>query len=346
MRKIKNFQLLTSILLIISLLTSCREIKNPNKEELVADDNLTSEDKLESPKNTSPSIIRLGSLKGPTTIGALDMIENSKTGKLDFIVEENITGAGDELVAMISKGQIDLAILPLNLAANIYNKTGEIQVLASNNLGVLYIISSEDINNFNDLEGKKILSTGKGTTPDIIFTYLAKANGLSQEDYDLEFYSEASEVASKLISGQETTALLPEPMASNVLEKSEQFQRVLDFNKEWRSFNLESDIVTSVLIGNKDFLSNNKDLIKPILKAYESSINSTSENPEKIAKFSSMYGIIEEDVALKAMDNLNMFYTDGNDMILLISSYLEIINQENPDFIGGRVPDSGFYYDE
>lgn len=68
-----------------------------------------------------------------------------------------------------------MACVPANLAAVLYNKTeGEIEVLAVNTLGVLYIVENgESVQSIADLKGKTIVAAGKAlrrNTPCAIFS--------------------------------------------------------------------------------------------------------------------------------------------------------------------------------
>lgn len=145
--------------------------------------------------------VRVGSLKGPTSMGLVYLMDKAQKGETENHYEFTMTGAADELVGKIASGDLDIALIPANVASVLYTKTQKnVTVLDINTLGVLYVVASDDsITSVADLKGKTVYMTGKGTTPEYVMNYLLKENGLAAGDVDLQFKSEATEVASEAI---------------------------------------------------------------------------------------------------------------------------------------------------
>ena len=117
-----------------------------------------------SAKTLSAKTLRIAGLKGPTTMGLVHLLSMEKNGTAAMDYDLQLYGAADEIVPKLIKGNLDMAAIPANLAATLYQKTnGGIQVLAVNTLGVLYVVEKGDtVHSFADLKGRTILSTGKG----------------------------------------------------------------------------------------------------------------------------------------------------------------------------------------
>ena len=77
-------------------------------------------------------------------------------------------------MAELINGGVDIAALPTNVAATVYNKSEhEISIAAINTLGVLHILERGDtIQSISDLEGKTIYATGQGSTPEYVLNYI------------------------------------------------------------------------------------------------------------------------------------------------------------------------------
>ena len=122
--------------------------------------------------------VRIAGLKGPTTMGLVNLLSMEKDGTASLDYDLQLYGAADEIVPKLIKGELDMAAIPANLAATLYQKTnGGIQVMAVNTLGVLYVVEKGNtVHSFADLKGRTILSTGKGTTPEYVLRYLLKKN--------------------------------------------------------------------------------------------------------------------------------------------------------------------------
>ena len=149
---------------------------------------------------------RIASLKGPTTMGLVELMDLADKGEARHDYQVTMYGAADEISPQLIKGDIDVALVPCNLASVLYNKTeGAVQVAAINTLGVLYIVTNgEEISSVADLAGKTIYSTGKGTTPEYVLNYVLAENGLTVgTDVTVEYLSEATEVAAAMESAGE-----------------------------------------------------------------------------------------------------------------------------------------------
>ena len=144
--------------------------------------------------------LRIGSLKGPTSMGLVELMDQAAKGEAKGSYEFTMVTAADELLGKIVSGDLDVALVPSNMASIIFNKTNHgVNVLNINTLGVLYVVSSDDsIKSIEDLKGKTVYLTGKGTTPDYALQYLLKANGMTTDDVTLEYKSEPTEVAALL----------------------------------------------------------------------------------------------------------------------------------------------------
>lgn len=107
--------------------------------------------------------VRVAALKGPTAIGMVKLMEEADGEDLSNY-KFTMAGAPDEIVGKIIQGEFDIAAVPTNLAATLYNKTeGKVKLAALNTMGILYVVENGDtIQSIADLAGKTVYSTGKG----------------------------------------------------------------------------------------------------------------------------------------------------------------------------------------
>lgn len=334
-----KFLLLTIIFALIIGLVACD--KEQSKEEVVeVSEEVVEETKTDEEKKS----INYAVMTGPTGVGSVNLIENSKNGESNFEIHETIVGAADEIVASLVSGNLDMAVVPANLASVLYNKTeGKIQTLATNNLGVLYIVEiGEEIQTLEDLKGKTILSTGKGATPETLLNYIMAENNLVQgEDWNFDFKSEATEVVQNLMATNATIALLPEPMVTTVLGQNENARIAISLEDEWNKLN-KTPQITSVLVGRKEFIENID--VDEFLDEYEDSIEDAVENIEKTSELLGKYNIIKTEVALKSIPNMNLYYMDEEELRDSMSEYLTILFNANPQSVGGKIPGEDFFY--
>ena len=159
--------------------------------------------------------IRVGSLKGPTSMGLVNLRKAAEGGELTDTYSFTMATDASEIAASLVAGELDIALIPANLAAVLYNKRTEkgIQVIDVNTLGVRYCVTGdESISSVRDLAGKTVYLTGQGTTPEYSLRYLLEQAGVT--DCTLEFKSEATEVAALLTADPTQIAVLPQPFAT------------------------------------------------------------------------------------------------------------------------------------
>ena len=195
--------------------------------------------------------VRVAGLKGPTTMGLVNLLDMEQNGTASQNYDLQLYGAADEVVPKLIKGEVDIAAIPANLAATLYQKTsGGIQVMAVNTLGVLYVVEKGDtVHRFADLKGRTILSTGKGTTPEYVLRYLLRKNGIDPDkDVKIEYYSEASEVTAQMAATKkDAIAVLPQPYVTAAQMKDSSLRIVLDLTKEWNKV-CDTQLITGVTV--------------------------------------------------------------------------------------------------
>ena len=300
-------------------------------------------------KLTCQAAIRVGSLKGPTSMGLVSLMDKALKGETSNVYEFTMAGKADELVGKIANGDLDIALLPANVASVLYTKTqGNITVLDINTLGVLYVVASDDaITSMADLKGRTIYMTGKGTTPEYVMNYLLKENGLSASDVNLQFKSEATEVASLLKQDSSAIGVLPQPFATAACIQNPDLKTVLDLTEQWNMLNKDtgSMLVTGVTLVRSDFLRENRSPVADFIKDHEASTLFTTEHPDAAAELIASQGIVEKaPIAQKALPYCNIVCLTGQEMKDALSGYLSTLNEQDPKSIGGQMPGDDFYY--
>ena len=303
-----------------------------------------------APEAEAPvTTFRIAGLKGPTTMGMVKLMSDAEAGETHQDYQVTMYGAADEVVPLLVKGDIDLAAIPANLAANLYNQTeGKVQVAAINTLGVLYVVTTgDDVKSVEDLKGKTVYSTGKGTTPEYVLNYILKENGIDPEkDLTVEYRSEATEVAAALQAADEgAIAVLPQPYVTAAQSQIEGLNVALNLTEEWNKVSTDSDLVTGVLVASTEFIEQNEAAFEEFLKDYQASIEWVNSNTADAAELVANYGIVAKaPLAQKALPACNITYVDGAEMKTKLSGYLQVLFDQNPKAVGGAMPGDDFYY--
>ena len=301
-------------------------------------------------ENADGTLIRVASLKGPTSLGLLFLMDKANKGETANTYEFRMATGADEILPLMVKGDLDIALVPANVASILYHKTqGGVEVIDINTLGVLYMVSGEDgLTDFTDLKGKTIYLTGKGTTPDYVLQYLLNANGMSVDDVTLEYKSEATEVASVLAVDPTAIGLLPQPFVTAACMQNDALKVIFDLNEEWNKVQgaSASSMVTGVTVVRKEFLEENEEAVKAFMEEHKASAEAINADPATGAALAVEAQIVaKEPIAQKAIPDCNITYMDKAEMKQALSGYLDVLFHQDSQSIGGGLPESDFYYD-
>ena len=292
--------------------------------------------------------VRMASLKGPTTMGLVKLMQDAEAGETVNDYTFAVEATADAITPLLVRGELDIALVPCNLASVLYAKTeGAVQVAAINTLGVLYVLEAgESVQSVADLAGKTIYSTGKGTTPEFALNYVLKQNGLDPEaDVNVEFKSEAAEVASAMLEDAANIAVLPQPFVTAVLKQNENVRVALSLTEEWDKVGEGSAMITGVALVRKAFAEENPEAMAAFLDEYAASTAYVNENPAEAAEWIVELEIVAAaPIAQAAIPACNIVCITGEEMVSKISGYLEALYEQNPESVGGAVPDEAFYY--
>ena len=294
--------------------------------------------------------VRIAGLKGPTTMGLVNLLDMERSGKASQHYDLQLYGAADEIVPKLIKGELDMAAIPANLAATLYQKTnGGIQVMAVNTLGVLYVVEKGDsIHSFADLKGRTILSTGKGTTPEYVLRYLLRKNGIDPDkDVKIEYYGEASEVTAQMAATKkDAIAVLPQPYVTAAQMKDSSLRVVLDLTREWNKV-CDTQLITGVTVVRTAYAEEHPEEVINFLKDYQKSVDAANDDLDGTAALCEEVGVVAKAaIAKKALPKCNIVYRIGDEMKADVNAYLQVLYDASPAAVGGKLPDANFYYTE
>ncbi len=354
----KKLSLIIALLISVLTLTACTaQDEDPGKENTAQDITATAVPTKAPSQEESPSLtaepvakkdIRIAALKGPTAIGMVKVMEDASVGTTTNNYNFTVAGAADEISVGLVKGDFDIAAIPCNLAAVLYNKTqGKLKVAGINTLGVLYIVETGDsIKKVEDLKGKTIYSTGLGTTPQYTLNYLLTAHGIDPEkDVTIEYKTEATEVAALLSEADDAIAMLPQPYVTTVMMNNEKVKVALDVAEEWEAVSKDgSSVVTGVVVARSEFVENNKEAFDSFLSEYADSAAYVNENVEEASTLVEKFDIFKAAVIKKALPYCNITLIRGEDMRTKVTGYLTVLYNQNAQAVGGALPNDDFYY--
>lgn len=296
--------------------------------------------------------VNVMALKGPTAMGMVQLMDNAEAGPVNGnSYTFTIAASADEVTPKLVQGEADIAAVPANLASVLYNNTeGQVQVLAINTLGVLYIVENGDsVQTVSDLAGKTIYASGKGSTPEYALNYILSENGIDPEaDVTIEWKSEHSECVAALASDEDGIAMLPQPFVTTAQTQNENLRIALDLTEEWDALQADAEtpsaLLTGVVVVRTAFAEEHPEAVNAFLDSYRESVDYVNANVTDAAALIEKYDIVTAAVAEKALPYCNITFIEGSEMQEKLSGYLNVLYEQNPTSVGGALPADDFYY--
>ena len=299
------------------------------------------------PEVTPDETINVMVLSGPTGVGAAQMMTADTLSSVAGPYNFTVVAGNDEVAPAIAKGEVDIACIATNVAANLYNKNVGITVLAANTLGVLYILEKgSTVTDVASLKGKTIYTTGQGANPEYILDHLLTQNGIDPDkDVDIQFMT-PQEVTAKMVQSTDGICMLPVPAATALQLKDTGVREALNVSAEWDKIS-ESPLVMGCVVVRNAFMQEHPELVEQFLIDYEKSIDFMKDevNLSQAAEMVALHGITANAaIAAKAIPQCNLAFMTGAEMRDAIQSYYEVLFTADPASIGGGNPDDDFYF--
>ena len=246
---------------------------------------------------------------------------------------------------------MDVAALPSNIAAVLYNKTeGQVVAVSPIALGVLHILGNNvDITDASQLKGQTVVASGQGGTPEYVLQKVVEAAGLKlYEDVQVEWLANHAEVNTKLLSQEGTIAMVPEPFVSTALAAGKDgVAEVFDMNTLWKDATGQ-ELPMGVLVARKAFVEEKGDDLKVLLNDLQSSVDFVNGSPEEAAQLIVEKGFIgKAEIAEAAIPNCHIVLYAGDkasEGAEILKTFNQTLFEMNPQAVGGKLPGDDLYY--
>ncbi len=287
--------------------------------------------------------VRVMTLNGTTGFGMAGLIAAAQADEAALNYSFSVETDASNITAALVSGDCDIAALPTNAAAALYNKTGgKVQVLALNTLGVLYLVTdgSVAVESIADLDGQTVYAPAQN--PSYLFACICAANGL-ELDIDTSFALPA-ELNTAAAAGEVALAVLPEPLVTIARAQNKDLVVALDLTAEWDKVYEPGSLVQGCVVVRTDFAAEHPAELAKFLEEYSASIELLSSDPAAAAQKIEETGIFAKAaVAEKAIPRCNLCFITGEEMQQRLDAFLNILFQRFPQSIGGAVPGEDFY---
>lgn len=332
----KYITMILSVLLGLTLLVGCNKSiddgSKPSKEE----------------KTTVSKEVKIATPDGLPSVAIAKIAKENPEIKEGYNLTYTVEKTSESLSTAVMKEDVDIAIVPSNMAAIAYNKTSNYKIAGTVGMGSFYLVSTEDISDFKDLAGKEVGNTGKGLTPDITVQTVLKEKNINLEDVKFNYVNSASELVPLVATGKINTAFVPEPALTGLMTKNENVKIIKSLNDGWKEVSgSKQGYPQSTLIVKADFVKNNKEFVDAFLGQLSNSIEWANKNHDEVGEYAKVIGVSTEPKAIsKSIERANLKFVPIKDMVEDYTNYYQKLFDFDAKTVGGKLPDEGIYFIE
>ena len=159
--------------------------------------------------------VRMAVMQGPSGFGTVALGRDG--GRIDAttVVDVAVYPSPNEVIARLANGELDVAALPTNVAANLHAKGVKVKVAAITGEGMLMFLTTDPtIDELADLANRKISIPGAGGTPDQMTRILTTALGYVRSRCRADSVSPVPRSSHRCSSREGDLAVLPEPFVT------------------------------------------------------------------------------------------------------------------------------------
>ncbi len=301
-------------------------------------------EEIEEPE---PVEISIAALQGPTGFGLARILDEGAGEHRQISIDSRVLPSPNEAVSRMASGELDVALLPVNLASVIRNRDLGYQAAAVTGEGMIHLLSRDSsITQWSDLSGKHLHVAAKGATPDYLTQFILTEKELLDEvelDYSI---TSAAQLAQMIIAGRAEHVVVPEPFATMAdMRGGDEILRALDYQEAWKEI-LDTGTVypMTLMVIREGLIQEHPHAADELMEAVEQSIYWTIEHPEEASEIIEEHGILSADMARPAIPHSGLTFQEMEGYQASVEDFLQVLYQFEPSSIGGAMPDEGFYW--
>jgi NitT/TauT family transport system substrate-binding protein len=296
----------------------------------------------------APKPIRVGALKGPTGVGMARLFEPPQVLAPGDPFSVEAVPSADAMAAMFVAGQLDAAVLPVNVAAKLHTAGVPCRMAAVVGAGMVSVVTTDPaVRAFEDLKDRELHVAGQGATPEFVLRTIARKKGLDPDrDLKLAFQLPPPEIAASLVAGRITAAVLPEPFATQALQGNPKARVPFALDALWKEATGRPGYPMSVFVVRDSLLRERPAAARALMAAYGSSIAWVKAHPAEAGALAEKHDLgLKAAVAAAAIPKSGYVFIPAKAARADIEALLSAFLATAPKSIGGRLPDADFYAD-
>lgn len=292
--------------------------------------------------------VRVKTYNGLPAISICKLIKEEENIKSSYKTSYTIESNDKKLVESLNKKQVDIALVPTDMAAKVYNKNSSYQIYASIGQGSYYLVTSDpEVRGFNStLINKEIAIAGENSMTDNIVKAILKKNNIDETLVKFKYTNTVPELVKTLTLGEIYTGIVPETSLTSLLYKHSGLKILASTNDAYENtFDISEGYPQFSVIVRKDFAKNNKEYVNKFLSKVKESIEFVNNNPLQAGAYGEELKIpIKPQILSKAIKRCNLKFIEIDKFKQNYEYFFDILYNYNNEAVGGTVPDESIYH--
>ncbi len=292
--------------------------------------------------------VRVKTYNGLPAISICKLIKEEENIKSSYKTSYTIESNENKLLESLNKKQIDIALVPTDMAAKVYNKNSSYQICASIGQGSYYLVTSDpEVRGFNStLINKEIAIAGENSMTDNIVKAILKKNNIDETLVKFKYTNTVPELVKTLTLGEIYTGIVPETSLTSLLYKHSGLKILASINDAYENtFDISEGYPQFSVIVRKDFAKNNKEYVNKFLSKVKESIEFVNNNPLQAGAYGEELKIpIKPQILSKAIKRCNLKFIEIDKFKQNYEYFFDILYNYNNEAVGGTVPDESIYH--
>ncbi|WP_445158380.1 ABC transporter substrate-binding protein [Halomonas sp. E14] len=257
----------------------------------------------------------------------------------------------DQLRAWVAGGEIQLTATPTNVAANLYNRGVPVALMNVNVWGTLGVLAAKGpLTRIEDLAGRHVGVPWRGDMPDLVLRYLLARQGMTVgKDLRITYHASPFETVQMFLAQRLDVVVLPEPMRSSTRLQAAGFglqPLELDLQAEWARVTGEPPgLPQAGVICRRELVEAHPEGVRSVQRAIAEAVAWTVANPEEAGRLGAELSPLSAEVVEAAVRRTQLKMLDAPAARPELERFLGALAELSPGFIGGGLPDAGFYLD-
>lgn len=251
----------------------------------------------------------------------------------------------DELRTGFATGELDVAVMPTNVAAILFNREVDVRLIGIVDAQLLRVLGPAGTT-WGDLDGATIHIPFPGDIADVTFRRLATDNGVDIDRLDLRYGTSLPDLVAAAAAGEVTNAVLPEHFASAAAAQASaaghDLVPIIDLQEAWSTSTGGDRLPQVAVVATGSLVDDAPEVVAAIQAAAAASVALAADDPTIATALSEQTGL-PEPLVTGVIGSLDLAYRSvpqaRGDVDLLLAGLFE----DSPDGLAGQLPAETFF---